>query len=134
MNFASTVGKETATGEKTCVRHLGLTAPRQVLYDRADRWAEAIVSRGALIDEVYDLLERGYRETPAMRGIVYRTALEFVNQKITKAPMLKKIQFDLHGYIRRQLTWFRRDKEVCWFNVAESGFDKQVVDALKSEL
>jgi len=123
----------TLRGEK-CILHFGLTAPRQVLYDRADRWAEAIVSRGALVDEVYDLLERGYRETPAMKGIVYRTALDFVDQKIAKAEMLKKIQFDLHGYIRRQLTWFRRDKAIRWFDITEPGFDKQVVGALRSKL
>lgn len=116
------------------VHHFGLAAPRQVLYARADRWAEAIVSSGSLIDEVYDLLDRGYRETPVMRGIVYRTALGFVDQKVTRAAMLERIQFDLHGYIRRQLTWFKRDKTIHWVDISEPGFDKRVADALRSKL
>jgi len=116
------------------VAHGTCPAPNGAGGARPDRKREVNVSRGALVDEVYDLLERGYRETPAMKGIVYRTALDFVDQKITKAEMLKKIQFDLHGYIRRQLTWFRRDKAIRWFDITEPGFDKQVVGALRSKL
>jgi len=113
---------------------LGLTAPRGVLYARADRWAQAIISNGTLIDEIYDLLDRGYRNTPPLRGIVYKTVLEFVDQKITKGEMLQKIKFDLHGYIRRQLTWFRRDEGIRWFDITQKGFDKRISDAIRWKL
>ncbi len=104
---------------------IGLTAPRETLYQHADAWAEAIVNDG-LLDEVQDLINRGYKDTPPMKGIIYQPAVEHLDGKVTKEEMLQKIKFDLHGYIRRQLTWFRRDKSIRWFNIARSGFDLEI--------
>ena len=115
------------------VLKIGLTAPREVLYDRADRWAEAIVNNG-LLDEVRDLTNRGYKNTAPMQGIIYKTAADHLDGEITKEEMLQKIKFDLHGYIRRQLTWFKRDKEIKWFDLTESDFEKKVEKMVKSYL
>ena len=104
---------------------IGLTAPREVLYQRADAWAEAVVNSG-LLDEVQNLINRGYKEAPPMRGIIYQSALDYLDGKITKEEMRQKIKFDLHGYIRRQLTWFKRDKEIQWFDLTESDCGKKV--------
>jgi tRNA dimethylallyltransferase len=108
--------------EPRSVLKIGLTAPREVLYQRADSWAEAIVSNG-LIDEVKDLIRRGYKDAPPMNGIIYKTAIEFVDGKISKDEMRQRIKFDLHGYIRRQLTWFRKDKKINWLDITRPDFD-----------
>jgi tRNA dimethylallyltransferase len=109
---------------------IGLTAEREVLYQRADAWAEAIVNNG-LLNEVRDLINRGYRNTPPMKGIIYQTALDHFDGKVSKEEMLERIKFDLHGYIRRQLTWFRRDKEIRWFDLTEPGFDKRIEEMIE---
>ena len=110
---------------------IGLTAPREILYQRADAWAEAIVNDG-LLDEVQDLVNRGYKDTPPMKGIIYQTAVDHLEGKLNKEEMLERIKFDLHGYIRRQLTWFKRDKGIRWFDIAKSGFDVEIEEMVES--
>ena len=109
---------------------IGLTADREVLYSRADAWAEGIVNNG-LLDEVQNLINRGYKEAPPLQGIIYQSALDHLDGKTTKEEMLERIKFDLHGYIRRQLTWFKRDKDIRWFNITESGFDLKVEEMIE---
>jgi len=115
------------------VLKIGLTAPREILYQRADAWAEAIVNDG-LLDEVQNLINSGYKNTEPMKGIIYQTAVEYLDEKITKEEMLQKIKFDLHGYIRRQLTWFKRDKNIHWFDINKAGFDLEIEGMLESSL
>ncbi len=117
----------------TNVLKIGLISNRSVLYDRADAWAESIVNHG-LLDEVRDLINRGYKNTEPLKGIIYQTAVEYLDEKITKEEMLERIKFDLHGYIRRQLTWFKRDKEIRWFDLSEPDFDKKVEEVVESYL
>jgi len=124
---------DTAGPTKLQTLKIGLTAPRETLYQRADAWAEAIVNDG-LLNEVRDLINCGYKGTPPMKGIIYQTAVEHLEGKISKEEMLQQIKFDLHGYIRRQLTWFRRDKTIEWFDLTDSGFDRRVEDVVKSYL
>lgn len=112
---------------------IGLTAPREVLYQRADAWAEAIINNG-LIAEVRDLISYGYRDAPPMKGIIYQAAADHLNGESSKEEMLQKIKFDLHGYIRRQLTWFKRDKEIRWFDTTKTGFDLKVEELVESFL
>jgi tRNA dimethylallyltransferase len=112
---------------------IGLTAPRKILYQRADDWSEAIVHNG-LLAEVQDLINRGYRNAEPMKGIIYQTAVEHLGGKIGEEEMLQRIKFDLHGYIRRQLTWFRRDKEIKWFDISKAGFDRKVEEVVESYL
>ena len=120
-------------GGAESVLKIGLTAPRETLYQRADAWAEKIVNNG-LLDEVQDLINSGYKDTPPMKGIIYQTALDHLDGKVTKEEMLQRIKFDLHGYIRRQLTWFRRDREIRWFDVAKPNFDLEVGKVVESHL
>jgi len=115
------------------VLKIGLTAPREVLYQRADAWAEAVVHDG-LLDEVQNLIDRGYRNTEPPKGIIYQTAVEHLDGKITREEMLQKIKFDLHGYIRRQLTWFKRDKNIHWFDINKAGFDLEIEEMVESYL
>lgn len=105
---------------------VGLMAERPTLYSKADRWAEKITSSGALEVEVRDLLARGYRESEPLKGIIYESAVDFVDGALSKEAMLERIKFDLHGYIRRQLTWFKRNKEIHWFDISNGGFDNEV--------
>jgi tRNA dimethylallyltransferase len=88
----------------------------------------------SLLNEVQDLINRGYKEAPPMRGIVYQTVVEFLDGVISQDEMLQKVKFDLHGYIRRQLTWFKRDKEIRWFDLTEPSFDKKIETLVESFL
>lgn len=112
---------------------IGLTAPREILYTRADNWVEAIFHQN-IEQEVKDLVEKGYRKSPAMQGIVYKTVIDLVDGRISPEQAKQTIKFDLHAYIRRQITWFKRDRRINWFDIAEPDFDKEVEMLVKSFL
>lgn len=112
---------------------IGLTSSRETLFQRAYAWAEGVVN-DSLLAEVKNLIDRGYKNTPPMQGIIYQTTIDHLVGKISKEEMLQKIKFDLHGYIRRQLTWFRRDKEIQWFDLAEPDCGKKVEKLVESFL
>jgi len=113
---------------------LGLTAPREVLYQRANLWAREILASGALVTEVKELLERGYRQSAALQGIIYRPVLALLDGQVSAEKLLERIQFDLHGYIRRQLTWFKKREGIVWHTITEEGFDKKVWERVRSYL
>ena len=112
---------------------IGLTAERETLYQRADAWAERIVNNG-LLAEVQDLINRGYKNAPPLKGIIYQAAVDHLEGKISQEEMLQRIKFDLHGYIRRQLTWFKRDKEIQWFDIGKTDFGEDVENLIRLHL
>ncbi|MBU1016667.1 tRNA (adenosine(37)-N6)-dimethylallyltransferase MiaA [Patescibacteria group bacterium] len=116
--------------EEVKVLLIGLTAPRTYLYEKADLWVEKIVGKG-LILETKTLLDMGFSETIPMKGLVYSSAVEYLDEKITMEEMKQKIKWDIHGYIRRQLTWFNRNPEIMWFNIAKKGFDIEVLKTVQ---
>lgn len=82
-----------------------LDLPRHELFARVDLWVDTIW--GALISEIKNLIHLGYEKSFPMQGIIYKTALEFTYQKISKNDAIQVIKNDLHAYIRRQQTWFK---------------------------
>lgn len=113
--------------------YLGLTAPRPILYQRADDWAETILA-GGLVKETEALLKQGFGNSRPLQGIIYRTVVELLDGKIDREQALERIQFDLHGYIRRQLTWFKRNPEINWLDITQEGFDRQAANLLSCSL
>lgn len=118
------IKQNTTKLNQTKILKVGLTAPRKFLYQKADLWAKFIAAHG-LIEETRKLTTKGYKNTPLLQGMIYQQALDFIKGELSKEEMVKRIQFELHGYIRRQLTWFKRDKKIKWLDVSGSNFDKK---------
>ena len=69
-----------------------------------------------LIEEV-ELLLKKYKEFPtAMQGLGYKEVIEYINGHITKEEMIEKIKSETRKYAKRQLTWFRKNKQTIWLN------------------
>ena len=107
-----------------------LTAPREFLYARVDKWTEKIWN--PLLSEVENLKKIGYENTEPMNGIIYKTAKQFLNGEISEDKALELIKFDLHGYIRRQQTWFKKYKHSVKIDISESSFDMLLFARVKS--
>ena len=87
---------------------------RQDLYDRIDRRVDDMFARG-LMDEVRALLSSGVPEScTAMQAIGYKEAVEALRGACSEADARARIQQESRRYAKRQLTWFRRDRETEW--------------------
>ena len=95
-----------------------LTMNREKLYERINKRVDIMIENG-LIDEVKNLLEK-YSEFPtAMQGLGYKEVRDYLQEKITKDEMIEKIKQESRRYAKRQLTWFRKNKQTIWLNSLE---------------
>lgn len=105
--------------------YIGLTGPREVLYSRSDRWVASIWNNG-LVSETQKLLQMGYGACPLLRGLVYKTALAYLRKELTENKAVERTKYDIHAYIRRQQTWFKRNLDIEWFDVSVDSYKENV--------
>ncbi len=95
---------------------VGLTMPREKLYDVIDRRVDRMMDQG-LLDEVKRLKERGYdRRLPAMQAIGYAQLYSYLAGEVTLEGAVETIKRATRQFAKRQLTWFRRDERIRWFD------------------
>ena len=92
-----------------------ITMDREKLYDRINKRVDIMIEQG-LIQEVKQLLKK-YKEFPtAMQGLGYKEVVPYLNGKITKEEMIENLKMETRRYAKRQLTWFRKDKNIIWLD------------------
>ncbi|MEE8349288.1 MAG: tRNA (adenosine(37)-N6)-dimethylallyltransferase MiaA [Acidobacteriota bacterium] len=107
---------------------IGINLPREVLYDRINRRVNEMF-RSGLVEEVQQLLDRGYGpECKGFQALGYRHAMETVRGGLSREEAIARIQMDTRRYAKRQMTWFRQEKEVHWLTVP--GEDPTALDQL----
>jgi tRNA dimethylallyltransferase len=105
---------------------VGLSAPREELYLKADQGVDSWLDLG-LVEETKDLLKKGLDpKLPSMTSIGYRQIIMNLEKKISLEEAVQRIKFERHGYIRRQLTWFKRDGRIHWFDITQDDWKKDV--------
>ena len=88
---------------------------RELLYDRINRRVDIMIEKG-LIEEVQAIYNK-YKEFPtSMQALGYKEVVEFLEGKVTKEEMIEKIKMESRRYAKRQLTWFRKNKQTIWLN------------------
>lgn len=92
---------------------------REVLYDRINKRVDIMVEDG-LVEEVKLLLEKGYdKNSTAMQGIGYKEFYGYLKGERTLEDTLDEIKQSSRRYAKRQLTWFRRNKNIHWLTPSE---------------
>lgn len=94
---------------------VGLTASREELYKRADGWLDLVWPE--VVKETSQMLQAGYADAKYINGLIYKSVKSFLNGQLTSSQALERAKFDTHAYIRRQQTWFKRNKLIRWFDV-----------------
>lgn len=95
---------------------LGLNTDREVLYDRINRRVDMMMEEGFL-NEVKSLYEKGIDEHfQSMKAIGYREMLMYLEGKVDLEFAVDKMKQFSRNYAKRQLTWFRRDERIRWFD------------------
>ena len=88
---------------------------RQTLYERIEKRVDIMIQKG-LIQEVEYILKK-YKEFPtAMQGLGYKEVVEYLNGQCTKEEMVEKVKMETRRYAKRQLTWFRKNKQTIWLD------------------
>ena len=100
---------------------IGLTAPRERLYERADRRFDEMIAAG-FVEEVRALLDAGYSpELPSMSGIGYSEIADHLLNGADLSEAMQRAKHRTHRYIRQQSNWFKReDPRIRWFEVGDA--------------
>ena len=92
---------------------IGLELPREDLYERINQRVDKMLQDG-LEAEARGLL--GLRDKNALKTVGYQEFFEYFSGKTSKEEAIEKIKTNSRRYAKRQMTWFKRDKEVTWFS------------------
>lgn len=104
---------------------IGLTAPREELYRRADRRVDQWIREG-WENEVKSLRSKYPETLPSMSSLGYRQMGMYLDGKIGLEEAVRRVKFDIHGFIRRQMTWFRRDNRIFWYDTTDPSWQADV--------
>ena len=112
---------------------IGLLAPHDFLFQRTNRWVEERLEKG-LVKEVEDLIKKGYKDAVSMQGIIYKPMVDFIEGKFDLMVLKEKLKNQIHDYVRRQLTWFKKDKRIFWFDITEKKWKEKVEKKVRTWL
>jgi len=93
---------------------IGIKIDREKLYEKIDKRIDKMIKLG-LIEETKKLHKKYSFDLPAMSGIGYSEINKYLKNEIGLDEAAQKIKFRTHHYARRQMTWFKRDGRIWWF-------------------
>lgn len=104
-----------------------LTDERAKLYDRIDRRVDAMVEAG-LVDEVKKLKAMGCsHKMVSMQGLGYKEILAYLDGEYTLEEAIYIIKRETRHFAKRQLTWFKRERDVIWLDKQAFGYDDAAI-------
>lgn len=107
---------------------IGLTMPRDVLYERVNMRVDAMMEAG-LLDEVKSVYQKNGM-TNALKAIGYKELIGYINGEYDISEALRLIKRNTRRFAKRQLTWFKKDERIKWFDAAQYGGISDVTKAI----
>lgn len=115
--------KEAAKESPYVFCYFVLNDDRQRLYERIELRIDQMLEQG-LVDEVRKLKEKGYhKEMVSMQGLGYKEILAWLDGEISYEEAVYILKRDTRHFAKRQLTWFRREKDVIWVDKDKFNYD-----------
>lgn len=115
-------------------RFFVLNPPRDILYDRINQRVDKMVEEG-LVEEVKSLKNAGLSiENISMQGIGYKEILEYLDGEITLDEAIDNIKQNTRHMAKRQVTWFKREKDVIYINPFEFENNEKIVDYMVEKI
>lgn len=102
---------------KIAFEYIGLRAENNYLFNKVDGWLGYVWAHG-LVDETASLKTK-YPTSLKLKGLVYKSVLAYLEGSLNEDIAKERAKFDLHAYIRRQLTWFKRNNAIKWFDISK---------------
>ena len=101
-----------------------LNDDREILYERIDKRVDIMLESG-LVDEVKALLAQGCRKkSTAMQGLGYKEIIDYLQGETDYERAVYLIKRDTRHFAKRQITWFKREKDVTWIQKEQYGKDE----------
>lgn len=113
---------------------IGLTAPRDVLYERIDKRFDKMLI--PLVDEVKEFYQKDIRSKALNTAIGYKELYKFFDDKDTFENVVDECKQSSRNYAKRQYTWFNNQMDIKWFDVDFNNFNNtidEVVNYIESE-
>ncbi len=111
-------------------RFFVLADARERLYERIDRRVDRMLSDG-LVEEVKGLRSRGYdRSLVSMQGLGYKEILSWLDGEILFEESVRILKRDTRHFAKRQLTWFKRERDVIWLSREVYPTDEALLDEM----
>ena len=116
-------------------KYFVINEERALLYKNIDKRVDIMIENG-LVDEVKALKERGLtKDNISMQGLGYKEILSYLNNDISLEEAVYIIKRDTRHFAKRQLTWFKREKDVIWINKEDFSFDNnKIIEFMKEQL
>lgn len=116
-------------------RYFVLNDDRAKLYAQIDARIDKMIQDG-LVDEVKRLRERGFtKDMVSMQGLGYKEILACLDGECTLEEAIYILKRDTRHFAKRQLTWFRREKNVIWIDKKEYGYDEEaIIERMRQEI
>ena len=104
-----------------------LNDERAKLYERIDKRVDAMIAAG-LVNEVQKLKDMGCsREMVSMQGLGYKEILAYLDGEYTLEEAVYIIKRETRHFAKRQLTWFKRERDVIWLDKQTFGYDEAAI-------
>ncbi len=98
---------------------IGVDVPREELYERIDKRIDQMVEQG-IVQEVEELVKKKFSwDLPSMSGIGYKEFRPYLEKKVPLQTCIENLKKNTRHYARRQMTWFRRQKDIHWCKTYE---------------
>ncbi len=115
------------------LRFYVLTMPRDILYDRINKRVDLMVGAG-LFEETEKLISIGVRpKMTSMQGLGYKQAYLYLTGKYTKEEAVDAIKKETRHFAKRQLTWFKKEREAEFIDKTEYASDEEILKLLNRE-
>lgn len=108
---------------------IGIKTDRETLYSKIDARIDQMIKDG-LVEETRGLIDKYRSDLPAFNTIGYKEIIDYLRDKIFLKDAIAKIKTNTHSYIRRQETWFKKNKDIKWISRYEDA-EKLVKKFLK---
>ncbi len=111
---------------------IGLNWDREVLYRRVEERVDEMIEIG-LVEEVKRILDNGYdKNLNSLNTVGYKEIISFLDNEITLDRAIELIKRNTRRYAKRQLTWFKADERIKWYNVSsQEDIDDLILQLIK---
>lgn len=114
--------------------YIGINMDRAKLYQKINQRVDKMIDLG-LVDEVKNLLDEGLdKNSQSLKAIGYKEVISYLDGEIDFDEMVDLIKKNSRHYAKRQLTWFRRDKRIKWFDRESDAILSDIKNYIDSRL